>query len=81
MWRRAREAYLSSCLTPTFKSGRSSVMVWGAFSGFDKSHVVIMPEHERAAFHFVENVYEGFLSGFYFMHDNPKKLRMGPHPS
>lgn len=29
VWRKTHEAYASHCLAPTFKSGRSSVMVWG----------------------------------------------------
>ena len=49
-------------------------MVWTAFIGFDKSPLVIMPQGEKTAADFVENVYEGILSGFYFMHDQPHEL-------
>jgi len=74
VWRKTHERYEDHCLAPTFKSGRSSVMVWGAFTGFDKSPLVFMPQGERTANDFVNNVYEGTLSGFFFMHDAPQKL-------
>ncbi|CAA9501973.1 MAG: hypothetical protein AVDCRST_MAG96-2018 [uncultured Segetibacter sp.] len=74
VWRRASERYSLSCLAPTFKSGRTSVMVWGAFSGFDKCPLVVMPSHKHTAKDFVDIVYEGRLSGFYFMHDSPNNL-------
>ena len=51
-------------------------MVWGAFTGFDKSPLVIMALGERTAKHFVQKVYEGTLSGFYFMHDEPNELTL-----
>ena len=76
VWRKVHEAYESKCLAPTFKSGRSSVMIWGAFTGFDKSPLVIMPEGERTATDFVHNVYDGTLSAFYFMHDHPHDLTL-----
>jgi hypothetical protein len=76
IWRKPHEKYLAECLAPTFKSGRTSVMVWGAFTGFDKCPLVIMPQGERSAAHFVKNVYESTLSGFYFMHDNPHELTL-----
>ena len=74
VWRKPHEAYEPHCLAPTFKSGRSSVMVWGAFTGYDKSPIVVMPPGERSARDFVRIVYEGTLSGFYFMHDHPQQL-------
>ena len=51
-------------------------MVWSAFIGFDKSPLVIMAPRERTAKHFVQKVYEGTLSGFYFMHNEPKELTL-----
>lgn len=76
VWRRVHERYHSNCLAPSFKSGRTSVMVWGAFTGFDKSPLVIIPPTRRSAVDFVELVYEGTLSGFYFMHDNAHELTL-----
>jgi hypothetical protein len=50
------------------------VMVWGAFTGFDKCPLVIMPANRRSAHDFVEIVYEGALSGFNFLHDCSEDL-------
>ena len=33
VWRTVNERFASSCIVPTFKSGRTSLMIWGAFSG------------------------------------------------
>lgn len=74
VWRKTHERYSAQCLAPTFKSGRTSVMVWGGFTGFHKSRLVFMPQGERTARDFVNNVYEGELSRFYFMHSEPHKL-------
>jgi hypothetical protein len=49
-------------------------MVWGAFTGFEKSPSVIIPPTERSAIDFVQLAYEGTLRGFYFMHDQPDQL-------
>jgi hypothetical protein len=38
VWRKPHEVYTSQCLAPTFKSGRSSVMVWGLLLAFTKTH-------------------------------------------
>ena len=51
-------------------------MVWDAFTGFDKSPLVIMALREGIAKHFVQKVYEDILSGFYFMHDEPEELTL-----
>jgi transposase len=74
VWRQAYERYSMDCLVPTFKSGRISVMVWGGFSGYDKSPIVIIPSDRRSAVDFVDIVYEGTLFGFYFLHDHPDNL-------
>ena len=49
-------------------------MVWGAFTGFDKSPLVFLPQGERTAIAFVKHVYDSVLSGFYFMHDASHEL-------
>jgi len=33
-----------------------------------------MPQSERSAIDFMNHVYEGMLSGFYFLHDLPQEL-------
>jgi transposase len=76
VWRRIHERYHIDCLAPSFKSGRTSIMVWGAFTGFDKSPLIVIPPTKRSAVGFVEHVYEGTLSGFYFMHDKPEQLTL-----
>lgn len=74
VWRRPYERYSMDCIAPTFKSGRTSVMIWGAFSGFDKCPIIVMPPYKRTSEDFVNIVYEGRLSGFYFMHDERENL-------
>ena len=74
MWRKVYEKYNWDCIAPSFKSGHSSVMVWGAFTGFDKSPLVTIPSDKRSSSDFVTIVYEGVLSGFYFLHDDSEQL-------
>ena len=74
VWRKVHKKYEDRCLAPTFKFGRTSVMVWGAFTGFDKCLLIFMPQGERSAIDFVNHVYEGMLSRFYFLHDSPHEL-------
>ena len=69
IWHKVHEKYPKNCLAPTFKSRRTSLIVWGAFIRFDKSPLVIMAPGERTAKHFVQKMYEGTFSGFYFMHN------------
>jgi hypothetical protein len=64
VWRTEDEKYESSCVVPSFKSGRSSVMVWGAFVGSSMSNLVVIPAGERKAVNFIEIVYKGELLGF-----------------
>jgi predicted transcriptional regulator len=66
VWRRAYEKYNWDCLAPTFKSGRVSVMVWGAFTADDKCILVHIPSEKRKAKDFVEIVYEPALAPFYY---------------
>ena len=54
VWRCTSERFNNSCLAPIFKSRRTFVMVWGAFTGFDKCPLVIMPTNRRSAHDFVE---------------------------
>lgn len=74
VWRQLHERFSLDCLAPSFKSGRSSVMVWGAFSDFDKCPLVIIPPDRRKGRDFVDVVYESRLSGFYFLHDHRETL-------
>ena len=51
-------------------------MVWGAFTSFEKSPLVIIPPTEQSTIDFVHLVYKGTFSGFYFMHDQPDQLTL-----
>lgn len=64
VWRTAYERYDNNCLTPTFKSGRTSVMIWGAFAGSQQSELVFIPKDQRTAKDFIELVYDGELLRF-----------------
>jgi hypothetical protein len=64
VWRRADEPYLEECFTPTFKSNRTTLMVWGAFTLTKKSNLVIFERGRHDGRAFVEDVYEGELLRF-----------------
>lgn len=64
VWRKNNEQYKSECLAPTFKSGRSSVMIWGAFTGTAKLDLVFMKPKQRTGSDFVEQVYNTRLGPF-----------------
>lgn len=74
VWRSAYERYSSSCLAPTFKSGRTSLMIWGAFAGGQKSELVFMPKGQRSAKDFIEVVYNAKL--VHFMGQIPQGVLM-----
>ena len=52
------------------------MMVWGAFTSFDKCPLVIMPLDKRTTSDFVTIVYGATLSGFYFLHDHPQQSKL-----
>jgi hypothetical protein len=75
VWRRSHEKFHRTCLASTFKSGRTSVMVWGAFCGrLDKCKLILIPVGKRTALDYIEYVYENALSGYYHHADNPAEL-------
>jgi transposase len=59
VWRKRGDKHDPKNLVPTFKSGRKSTMVWGAF--FSK---IKAPPGERKAESFVKNIYEKHLIPF-----------------
>jgi transposase len=77
VWRSADEANELDCLAPTFKSGRSSVMVWGAITHDDKSALVIMDSGRRTAQDFVDQVCRGPLLDFLQQCDEPILMEDG----
>jgi transposase len=64
VWRRIDEEYNNDCTGSTFKSGRVSVMVWGAIALGKKSKLVVLPPGRRSATDFVDLVYDGPLLEF-----------------
>ena len=74
VWRKSNERYKLDCLTPTFKSGRTSVMVWGAFTATHKLPLIAMPPGRRTAIDFVEIVYDGVLGPFLDAHEDASGL-------
>jgi hypothetical protein len=64
VWRRTEEEYNNDCTGSTFKSGRVSVMVWGAIALGKKSKLVVMDRSRRTATDFVDQVYDGSLLEF-----------------
>ena len=49
-------------------------MIWGAFTDYEKCPIVVMPSDKRTSVDFVGVVYEGRLSGFFYIHDDPQSL-------
>ena len=70
VWRKYHERYQWDCIVPSFKSGRSSIMVWGAITSSTKSYLVLIPPDKRIAKDFVEIVYKSTLEHFYYHHNN-----------
>jgi hypothetical protein len=70
VWHKVYGHYNWKYLAPTFKLGRISVMFWGAFSGFHKRPLVLMPPKRRKTTHFIDDIYERVSSGLYFLHDD-----------
>ena len=52
-------------MAPTFKSGRTSIMAWGAIAGGKKSKLVFMKKGMRTSADFINQVYEPVLFDFY----------------
>ncbi|CEI85621.1 Putative Glutamine amidotransferase [Rhizopus microsporus] len=77
VWRNASEKFKKECLAPTFKSGRTSIMVWGAIAGGKKSKLVFMKKGMRASADFINQVYEPVLLDFYKSLDSPVLMRDG----
>jgi transposase len=72
VWRRASEADHPKNLAPTFKSGRTSQMVWGGIQHGKKAELALFEKHGRndrstrsTAEDYVRVVYEGPLKKFF----------------
>ena len=62
VWRLTSEHYNSSCLVPSFKSGRQTVMVWGCFMWGNHGPFVILPKGTINGVKYVEMMEEALLS-------------------
>ena len=83
VWREPGEGYKPECIRPSFSSGRTTYMVWGAICGGRKSPLVIFPTHKVKSAEMIQHVYQPVLLDFYrsvpsaiFMEDNAR-----PHTS
>lgn len=52
------------------------VMVWGAFSSFNKCPLIIIPLDRKTTSDFVTLVYEGILREFYILHNHLEQLTL-----
>ncbi|CEG76292.1 hypothetical protein RMATCC62417_11209 [Rhizopus microsporus] len=65
VWCNALEKFKKGCLAPTFKSGRTSIMIWEAIAGGKKSKLVFMMKEMGTSADFTSQVYELVLLDFY----------------
>jgi transposase len=65
VWRRPGERYLEKCLTPTFKSGRQTLMIWGCMAFGRLGPLVLIPKDERTGVDYVRLILGGPLWDFY----------------
>jgi transposase len=61
VWRSPSERFHSSCLAPSFKSGRQTVMVWGCFMWGKRGPLVIMPKGSIDGAKYIEVMEEALL--------------------
>jgi hypothetical protein len=61
VWRQVGERMKLECLEPTFRSGRSSTSIWGAFFGTTKIPIVFLRAGGTKAVDYIDQVYRGRL--------------------
>jgi DDE superfamily endonuclease len=61
VWRYTGEKFEEDCLTPTFKSGRRSVMVWGCFAKGLKGPLIFCDENKEKGRKINSDVYVSIL--------------------
>jgi predicted transcriptional regulator len=74
VWQTRSQKYNPDCLQATFKSGRTSTMVWGAFFSTTKLLLVFLPPKEKKETDFIKNVYKPTLIPF-LKQENPKRKK------
>jgi transposase len=65
VWRREGERYLQECLAPTFKSGRTSLMIWGCITYGKRGPLVRIPSNMRKGQDYVNLILSNHLWDFY----------------
>ena len=74
VWRKIDERYNVEFLSPTFKSGHTSIMVWSAFTATPKLPLIAMLPCRRTAIDFVEIAYDGVLGPFLDAQGDARRL-------
>ena len=75
-WRKKEEKYKKKCLVPTFKSGQTSTMVWGAFFGHTRAPLAVVPPGQQSAKNLIDNIYDKELIPFLEEADPDHKLTL-----
>jgi transposase len=65
VWRRADEEYLSTCIAPSFKSSRTSVMIWSCMIAGKVGPIIVIPKDRRTGKDYVDLILDGPLWDFY----------------
>ena len=65
VWRKPGERYLEKCLTPTFKSGRQSLMIWGCMAHGRLGPLIRIPKDQKNGADYVKLVLGGPLWDIY----------------
>ena len=79
VWRLPFEKYFEECLAPSFKSGRTSLMVWDSIRYGRKSRLHFCSDIERKGEGFVSSIYNGPLLEFYRRERNLILMEDGAH--
>jgi hypothetical protein len=56
VWQTTIEKHNLNCLAPTFKFGKMSIMVWGAFTATSKCYLFLIPSRQHNIVDFVDVV-------------------------
>ncbi|MBW0528663.1 hypothetical protein O181_068378 [Austropuccinia psidii MF-1] len=64
VWRTPEQKYDLDSMAVNHRSGRRSMMIWGAICGPIQSELIIMPPGQRRAVDFIDNIYEPGLLPF-----------------
>ena len=74
VWRTTSQKFHPQCLTPTFKYGRMSIMVWGAITATSKCFLILIPYRQRTNMDFMEIVCEARLLLYFYHHATHEEL-------